>query len=84
MRVGTGWRREGEGILMGQLVMGQLLIDQLLIDQVVMLAVSEKSTRLDAEARCAHFRALERLGRAAAEEGNARRADGRPPRPSCR
>lgn len=50
----------------------------ILMDQLVILAV------LDAEARCAHFRALERLGKAAAEEGNARRADGRPPRPSCR
>lgn len=74
LRVGTARRREGEGILM----------DQLVTDQLVMLAVSEKSTRLDAEARCAHFRALEQLGKAAAEEGNARRADGRPPRPSCR
>ena len=40
LRVGTGWRREEEGILMDQLVM-----DQLVMDQLLMLAVSEHSAR---------------------------------------
>ena len=36
--------------------------------QLVMLAVSEKITRLDAEAQFAHLDALERFGEAVAEE----------------
>ena len=38
------------------------------MNQLVMLAVSEKVTRLDAEAQFAHLDALERLGKAVAEE----------------
>jgi len=38
------------------------------MNQLVMLAVSEKITRLDAEAQFAHLDALERLGEAVAEE----------------
>lgn len=39
--------------------------------QLVMLAVSEKITRLDAEAQFAHLDALERLGEVVAEEEGA-------------
>jgi len=38
------------------------------MNQLVMLAVSEKITRLDAEAQFAHLDALERFGKAVAEE----------------
>jgi predicted transcriptional regulator len=38
------------------------------MNQLVMLVVSEKITRLDAEAQFAHLDALERLGEAVAEE----------------
>ena len=38
------------------------------MNQLVMLAVSEKITRLDADAQFAHLDALERLGEAVAEE----------------
>ncbi|MFB6232466.1 MAG: toxin-antitoxin system HicB family antitoxin [Salinibacter sp.] len=38
------------------------------MNQLVMLAVSEKITRLDAEAQFAHLDALERFGEAVAEE----------------
>ena len=38
------------------------------MNQLVMLAVSEKITRLDAEAQFAHLDALEQLGEAVAEE----------------
>ena len=38
------------------------------MNQLVMLAVPEKITRLDAEAQFAHLDALERLGEAVAEE----------------
>jgi predicted transcriptional regulator len=38
------------------------------MNQLVMLAVSEKVTRLDAEAQFAHLDALERFGKAVAEE----------------
>ena len=38
------------------------------MNQLVMLAVPEKITRLDAEAQFAHLDALERLGKAVAEE----------------
>lgn len=38
------------------------------MNQFVMLAVSEKITRLDAEAQFAHLDALERFGKAVAEE----------------
>ena len=40
------------------------------MNQLVMLAVSEKMTRLDAEAQFAHLDALERFGEAVAEEEN--------------
>jgi predicted transcriptional regulator len=40
------------------------------MNQLVMLAVSEKITRLDAEAQFAHLDALERFGVAVAEEEN--------------
>ena len=42
------------------------------MNQLVMLAVSEKITRLDAEAQFAHLDALERFGEAVAEEEDAR------------
>jgi predicted transcriptional regulator len=42
------------------------------MNQFVMLAVSEKITRLDAEAQFAHLDALERFGKAVAEEEDAR------------
>jgi predicted transcriptional regulator len=42
------------------------------MNQLVMLAVSEKITRLDAEAQFAHLDALERFGEAVAEEKGAR------------
>jgi len=38
------------------------------MNQLVMLAVSEKVTRLDAEAQFAHLDALERFGKAVAKE----------------
>lgn len=38
------------------------------MNQLVMLAVSEKITRLDAEAQFAHLDVLEQLGEAVAEE----------------
>jgi predicted transcriptional regulator len=38
------------------------------MNQLVMLAVSEKITRLDADAQFAHLDALERLGETVAEE----------------
>jgi predicted transcriptional regulator len=38
------------------------------MNQLVMLAVSEKITRLDAEAQFAHLDALEQFGEAVAEE----------------
>ncbi|MCS3632064.1 putative transcriptional regulator [Salinibacter ruber] len=38
------------------------------MNQLVMLAVSEKITRLDAEAQFAHLDALERFGESIAEE----------------
>ncbi|MCS3655217.1 putative transcriptional regulator [Salinibacter ruber] len=41
------------------------------MNQLVMLAVSEKITRLDAEAQFAHLDALERFGEAVAEEEGA-------------
>ncbi|MCS3638952.1 type II toxin-antitoxin system HicB family antitoxin [Salinibacter ruber] len=41
------------------------------MNQLVMLAVSEKITRLDAEAQFAHLDALERFGEAVAEEESA-------------
>lgn len=41
------------------------------MNQLVMLAVSEKVTRLDAEAQFAHLDALERFGEAVAEEEGA-------------
>ena len=41
------------------------------MNQLVMLAVSEKITRLDAEAQFAHLDALEQLGEAIAEEEDA-------------
>jgi predicted transcriptional regulator len=40
------------------------------MNQLVMLAVSEKITRLDAEAQFVHLDALERFGEAVAEEEN--------------
>jgi len=42
------------------------------MNQLVMLAVSEKITRLDVEAQFAHLDALERFGEAVAEEEDAR------------
>lgn len=41
------------------------------MNQLVMLAVSEKVTRLDAEAQFAHLDALERFGTVVAEEEEA-------------
>ena len=41
------------------------------MNQLVMLAVSEKITRLDAEAQFAHLDALEQLSEAVAEEEDA-------------
>jgi predicted transcriptional regulator len=41
------------------------------MNQFVMLAVSEKITRLDAEAQFAHLDVLERFGEAVAEEEDA-------------
>lgn len=38
------------------------------MNQLVMLAVAEKVTRLDAEAQSAHLDALKRFGKAVAEE----------------
>lgn len=42
--------------------------DGISMNQFVMLAVSEKITRLDADAQFAHLDALKRLGHAVAEE----------------
>lgn len=40
------------------------------MNQLVMLAVSEKITRLDADAQFAHLDALEQFGKAVAQEAN--------------